>query len=83
MPARRQAMTEPITEDGGQGYDSTRLLACMPNNWCDPMLTGPQRVIGDPPYECRDIERVLLGIRFRIENHLKANAELTHPESRP
>lgn len=49
------------------------VLACIPTNWLDPMLTGPQRVIGDPPYDCRDIERVLLAVRYRIEAHLKAN----------
>jgi len=53
---------------------SDALLACIPTNWLDPMLTGPQRVVGDPPYDCRDIERVLLAIRYRIEAHVKANA---------
>ena len=55
---------------------SDALLACIPTNWLDPILTGPQRVIGDPPYDCRDIERVLLAIRYRIEAHVKANEKV-------
>lgn len=52
------------------------LLACIPSTWCDPMLTGTQRVIGDPPYDCRDIDRVLLAIRYRVENHIKTNGRV-------
>jgi len=25
----------------------------VPQNWCDPLLTGPAAVIGKPPYDCR------------------------------
>lgn len=39
--------------------------ACVPTNWCDPMLTGPDAVIGQPA-DCRDIEAVLRGVKARI-----------------
>lgn len=67
-------MTTPSTPARVEGTIDP-LLACIPSNWLDPMLTGPQRVIGEPPYDCRDIERVLLAVRYRIEAHLKAIAE--------
>lgn len=42
-------------------------LAHVPLTWLDPMLTGPDAVIGDPPYTCKDIEAVCKAIRRRIE----------------
>ena len=44
-----------------------RVLAAIPTNWTDPLLTGPEAVIGNPPYDCRDIERLLNAIRARTE----------------
>ena len=43
------------------------LLDAIPSNWCDSLLTGDGAVIGNPPYDCQDIERLLLSIRARIE----------------
>ena len=37
----------------------------IPTNWCDPLLTGPNAVIGKPPYNCKDIERLLNAIRVQ------------------
>lgn len=37
----------------------------VPTNWCDPLLTGPEG-IGKPPYDCRDIEKLLRGVQDRI-----------------
>jgi hypothetical protein len=39
----------------------------IPANWTDPLLTGPTAIIGQPPYDCRDIEQLLIAIRLRIE----------------
>jgi hypothetical protein len=38
----------------------------IPTSWLDPLLTGPDAVIGMPPYTCRDIERLLSAIRKRM-----------------
>ena len=38
----------------------------FPTNWCDDLLTGPGAVIGKPPYDCRDIERILLAVHARV-----------------
>jgi hypothetical protein len=38
----------------------------IPTSWLDPLLTGPCAVIGMPPYDCRDIERLLNAIRKRM-----------------
>ena len=46
----------------------------VPSNWCDPLLTGPKAVIGKPPYDCRDIERLLNAIRIRVHNAQSAQA---------
>lgn len=40
-------------------------LPTIPTNWLDPLLTGPDAVIGNPPYNCRDIERLLRAIHLR------------------
>jgi hypothetical protein len=42
-------------------------VACVPTTWLDPLLTGPDAVIGKPPYGCPDIERLLSAIRSRVE----------------
>ena len=44
-----------------------RALDTIPQNWCDPLLTGPRAVIGKPPYDCRDIERLLLKVRADVQ----------------
>lgn len=44
----------------------------VPQNWCDPLLTGPAAVIGKPPYDCRDIERLLIAVRERVARHVRA-----------
>lgn len=38
----------------------------IPTNWCDPLLTGEKAVIGKPPYNCIDIEHLLLALKKRI-----------------
>lgn len=42
-----------------------RAAACVPTNWLDPLLTGPQAVIASGIDE-ESIERLLLTIRERI-----------------
>ena len=37
----------------------------IPSNWCDPLLTG-QAGIGEPPWDCPAIERLLEGLRTDI-----------------
>lgn len=37
----------------------------VPTNWTDSLLTGPDG-IGQPPYDCRDIEKLLRGVQDRI-----------------
>ena len=44
-----------------------RILNAIPGSWFDPLLTGPDAVIGNPPYSCKDIENLLLAIRRKIE----------------
>ena len=38
----------------------------IPTNWCDPLLTGKDAVIGNPPYTCQDIERLLSALGKRV-----------------
>lgn len=38
----------------------------VPTTWLDPLLTGPSAVIGKPPYNCQDIERLLGAVAERI-----------------
>lgn len=47
------------------------LLGCIPTNWCDPILTGPDKVLpSTQPYRSDDIERLLLAIRDRMQKKL-------------
>ncbi len=40
----------------------------VPTNWLDPLLTGPNAVLGKGPYGNREIEALLRGIQDRIRN---------------
>ena len=44
----------------------TRVLNCIPRNWCDPLLTGPAGI--RMPATCPDIERLLNNIRQQISD---------------
>lgn len=49
------------------------LMALIPTNWCDPLLTGPNKALPDGgQYNGTDIERLLLGIRKRLADHIEA-----------
>lgn len=40
----------------------------VPTSWLDGLLTGPNAVIGSPPYGCQDIERLLRAIKAAIRS---------------
>jgi len=42
----------------------SRVLDCIPSNWCDPLLTGPRGIA--VPAGCPDIERLLNAIRAKV-----------------
>lgn len=44
-----------------------KIIEAIPSNWCDPLLTGEDKVIGKSPYDYLDIENLLNAIRERIE----------------
>ena len=52
-----QTLVEKLIQDAA---------ACVPTNWCDSLLTGPEG-IGLPPYDCPKIERLLRGVQERIK----------------
>lgn len=41
------------------------VLGAIPMNWLDDLLSGPNVLIGAPPYGCPDIERLLNAIKER------------------
>lgn len=43
------------------------VLAAIPSNWLDPMLTGPDCDLGRPPYNCKDVEFLFIALRTRLE----------------
>ena len=55
-----------IREDAIIG-ERKRIVGIIPTNWCDPLLTGENSIIGEPPYDCKDIERLLLAIKGHVE----------------
>ena len=47
------------------------MLGCIPTNWCDPLLTGANKVLpSTQPYRADHIEKLLLAIRKRMEERL-------------
>lgn len=48
-----------------------RVLDAIPDNWCDPLLTGPGAI--NIPAKCPDIERLLTGVRERVRRALSAS----------
>lgn len=54
---------------GSQQRVVSRLIACLPTTWLDPILTGPQAVIETKgPWGCRDIENIIGAIRKRMNS---------------
>lgn len=43
-----------------------RVVRAVPDSWLDSLLTGPDAVVGAPPYGCPDIENLCKAIRVRI-----------------
>lgn len=54
----------------------------FPTSWLDPLLTGPDTVIGQPPYEYLDIERLLLAVKARVLAVLAASAPQPKQENK-
>lgn len=42
-------------------------INAIPTSWLDPLLTGPHAVLGQPPYNCHDVERLLNALRDRMQ----------------
>jgi hypothetical protein len=43
-------------------------IECVPTNWLDTLLTGPDAVIDEPPYACPEIEVLLRAVITRMRN---------------
>lgn len=47
--------------------DKDKVLAAIPDNWLDPLLTGPHKALPDSgPYTPNDIERLMHRLRERL-----------------
>lgn len=57
----------------------------VPSNWCDPLLTGPNKaLLGEPgTWDCADIERLLNGIRERLAANPTPAARVSVSELEP
>jgi hypothetical protein len=53
------------------------LRACVPTNWCDPMLTGPENVLTGTVKETA-VEAVLRAVKDRITK--RSNVEFSGAE---
>ena len=58
-----------------QSGDWDAVRKAVPTNWLDPLLTGPDAVIGSYPYSNGDIERLLAAVRQRLTAALPENAQ--------
>lgn len=61
-------ITQAMNDDESEIFNAAldKAIEQIPTNWLDPMLTGEEAVIGNPPYCCSDIERVLHEVGKRI-----------------
>lgn len=50
----------------------TKALALIPTNWCDSLLTGPERVMKDNMHVNTVVEVLLLAVRKRIAENIGA-----------
>ena len=50
-----------------QGQTRRKIANLIPTSWLDPLLTGPEAIMGRPPYHYKDIERLLQGVKKRVE----------------
>lgn len=52
----------------------------IPTTWLDPLLSGKDRIIGEPLFDCSDIEQLLKAIKIRIQewerSHLPSPPEV-------
>jgi hypothetical protein len=55
-----------MKEDKIRADERERCARLVPTSWLDPLLTGPRAVIGKPPYNCADIERLLSAVASAI-----------------
>lgn len=72
-PACGGTGTEPLeTEDSIAFARAERELQrekdaeLIPQNWLDPLLSCAEAMIGQPPYTCSDVERLLIALRATI-----------------
>ena len=63
---KKKVSTKPKTKALHKAL-AMRCAKEVPTSWLDPLLTGTTKVVGEPPYGCPDIERLLNAIRKRIE----------------
>lgn len=52
-----------------------KVMEAFPTNWTDGLLTGPNAVIGNPPFGCPDIEALLHAIKERIRSQVETKQE--------
>lgn len=71
MDCRAMGPIEYTRTHGRESWNTrkreTDLINSVPTTWLDPLLTGKDKVVGNPPFECPDIERLLKAIRQRME----------------
>jgi hypothetical protein len=62
-----KAMAKPkfkFVPDNVRNLVIDECAACIPTNWCDSLLVGPDA--SKIPMDCRGVERLLRGIQDRI-----------------
>ncbi len=55
----------------------------IPTNWCDPLLTGEDALLGKPPFNNGTIEQLFLALRARLRDHVFASRILAVVEPEP
>lgn len=56
--------TRAVSPDNNESIEQV-MLDAIPTSWLDSLLTGPDAVVGKPPYGCPDVVRLLKAITER------------------
>lgn len=59
----------------GASAEREECANCVPTNWLDDLLSGPDAVIGKPPYFSNHIERLLRAVKERIRQRGEGQAD--------
>lgn len=69
IPKIKDKTPKWLTEWNRRADAAKTYAELIPNNWLNPLLTGPNKVLGEQPWGCPQIEALLNALRERMLKH--------------